>query len=88
LLIGYAFGLSFLIIAVLKPIFSDNVRLFTAHDIPMAVGARFPAPLEAPVGGYWIVPIGLALGFVILIVSHRAARGFLGWWRRRRRPPS
>jgi uncharacterized membrane protein len=84
LLIGYAIGVSFLIIAVLKPIFPDNVGIFMSQGILEGIGARFPAPPEAPLGGYWVVPIALALGFAILVAVHRGARAFLGRWRRHR----
>jgi hypothetical protein len=36
------------------------------------------------VGGYWVVPLCLGLGFVFLVVTHRCARRFLTWWRERR----
>jgi hypothetical protein len=36
------------------------------------------------VGGYWVIPIWLITGFALLFLTHRGARKFLGWWRRRR----
>ena len=46
------------------------------------VGGSSP-PAEPVRGGYWIIPIGLILGFGTLVLTHRGARAFLGWWRRR-----
>jgi hypothetical protein len=39
---------------------------------------------EHMVGGYWVIPIWLITGFALLFLTHRGARKFLGWWRRRR----
>jgi uncharacterized membrane protein len=85
LFVGYAIGASFIVIALLKPVFPDNVGLFVVDGVPHSFGALFPAPAGAEVlGGYWVVPIGLAAGLAILVATHRSARGFLAWWRERR----
>jgi len=31
-----------------------------------------------------VIPIWLVTGFVLLFLTYRGARKFLGWWRRRR----
>ena len=36
------------------------------------------------VGGYWIIPILIAVGLAVLILTQRFATGFLVWWRARR----
>ena len=86
--IGYAIGLAFVAIAILKPIFPNNVGLWVATDseLPLRLGANFPIPPgEHVVGGYWVIPIALAVGLAILVLNHRGTRGFLSWWRRRGR---
>lgn len=85
LFIGYAVGGSFLIVALLKPVFPDNVGLFVVDGVPHSFGANFPGPPGAQVlGGYWVIPISLALGLGILVLTHRGAARFLTWWRRRK----
>ena len=71
LFVGYASGIAFCAIALLKPIFPRNVGLWL--DGGIRLGAEFPAPATEPLGGYWIVPICLVLGLAILMLTHRAA---------------
>jgi hypothetical protein len=60
---GYVIGISFLLLAVLKPIVPANVGLFVVDGIPRSFGALFPPPAGAEVvGGYWVIPICLVLG--------------------------
>lgn len=78
LLFGYLAAVAFLLLAVLKPIFPDNVGLHYVNGVPTGFGGHFPLkPGEVVKGGYWIIPICLAAGLAILVVTHRAARGFL-----------
>jgi uncharacterized membrane protein len=77
---GYSIGLSFLAIALLKPIFPNNVGIWALRPggVTVAIGARFPAPDGiAPAGGYWLIPLCLLLGFGILVLMHRAARRWI-----------
>lgn len=84
LFVGYATGAAFVITAALKPIFPANVGLFVIDGIPHSFGAQFPPPRGAEVwGGYWMVPVCLAMGLAVLVVTHRGARRFLSWWRER-----
>ena len=85
LLVGYALGLGFFFVAVMKPFFPHNVGLFREgpFGLPTSFGGRFPAPSE-PVGGYWVIPLSIVLGLACLVLTHRCARGFLAWFRRRR----
>ncbi len=86
LFVGYALGLGFLAIAILKPIFPANVGLFVVNGIPRSFGAQFPPPAGAVVvGGYWIVPIAGLLGVAILVGVHAGARRVLASWLERRR---
>ena len=85
--IGYAIGVAFIAIAVLKPIFPDNVGFWVRDDAetPFRLGATFPAPAgEHLVGGYWVIPIALFLGLTVLVLNHRGTKKFLVWWRARR----
>jgi uncharacterized membrane protein len=87
LFLGYTTGLGFLSIAVMKPIFPDNVGLWV--DDGVSLGGKFPAPPDAtPLGGYWIVPMCLFVGLLLLIVTHRAARRWAGRLRDRLRERS
>jgi uncharacterized membrane protein len=83
-LVGYTSAFAFLLLAALKPIFPANVGVQTIHGWPVGIGARFPAPLDPVLGGYWIIPLCIACGLGIFVGTHRGARAFLGWWRRRR----
>lgn len=82
---GYAAGFAFLIVAVLKPIFPNNVGVIVVNGVPLAFGAQFPLPPGAVIyGGYWIIPISIAGGLAVLTVVHRGTRRFLMRWRERR----
>jgi hypothetical protein len=81
---GYAIGLAFLSIAVLKPIFPANVGLWTRNGIPIAFGGKFPAPADLEVvGGYWVIHIALVIGLAITIATHRIARRWIATLRDR-----
>jgi hypothetical protein len=82
LVVGYAIGVSLLLIGIMKPIFPDNVGFFMEGGYPVSLGAKFPADGH-PAGGSWVILIGLVFGLAALVLSHRAARRFLGWWRQR-----
>lgn len=85
LFVGYVAGLAFLAIAVLKPIFPENVGFFFVDGVPRDFGALFPAPAGSEVrGGYWVIPLALVLGLAILAATQRCSSRFLAWWRERR----
>lgn len=82
--IGYVLGAGLVIVAALKPVFPANVGLWTVDGVPRAFGAMSPAPPGAElVGGYWVIPISLTLGLLVLVGTHRAARRMLVAWRER-----
>ena len=90
LFIGYVVGAAFVILAMAKPIFPDNVGFLVpddpagfAFDLSFRGGVGPGVRHEHLVGGYWVIPICLVVGFGLLFLSHRGARKFLGWWRRR-----
>jgi uncharacterized membrane protein len=84
--VGYASAIAFFAIAILKPIFPDNVGIQFIHGIPIGIGAHFPAPPPGTElrGGYWVMPIAALCGLGILVGTHRGARAFLAKWRERR----
>ena len=85
LFMGYVVSMGFLAIAVLKPIFPNNVGFEFVHGVPVGLGAHFPVPPEVDLrGGYWIIPVAVACGMGILVGTHRGARRYLAWWRTRR----
>jgi amino acid transporter len=86
-LVGYLFGLAFLSVAVMKPLFPQNVGLWVDNDtgIPHELGGLFPPPAnQHVVGGYWIIPICLVIGLTVMVLTYRGTKRFLTWWRNRR----
>ena len=84
---AYAAGVGFIVISVLKLIFPHNVGLIVVDGVPRMFGAQFPMPPEATVyGGYWIIPLSMAVGVAVLAMTHMATRRYLASWRKRRRP--
>jgi hypothetical protein len=89
---GYFAGGVLIVLAVMKPIFPDNVGIWVGDrltsdgpDIGWRVGVNVAAASHVhDVGGYWVIPIFLTAGFGLLFLTTRGARRFLGWWRRRR----
>ncbi len=82
---AYAAGVAFIIAGLLKPIFPNNVGLFVVAGVPRSFGAQFPTPPGAIVyGGYWIIPVSIACGVAVLVLTHKAARRYLASWRKRR----
>ena len=85
--IGYTVGWAFLTVAAMKPIFPRNVGLWAddVTGVPHRFGMEFPAPAgEHDIAGYWIVPVCLVVGILIVRSTHRWARRFLSRWRERR----
>ena len=85
--IGYVVGWAFLVVAMMKPIFPHNVGLWAddATGMPHQLGVLFPAPAgEHDVAGYWLIPVCVVLGILIVRSTHRWARRFLSRWRERR----
>ena len=86
LLIGYLAGSAFVLMAALKPIFPNNTGVVLVDGAPSGIGVIGNLPPGAEIwGGYWIIPVLLALGLTLLIVTHRCATAFLVWWRAVRR---
>ena len=76
MLLGYTSGLAFLAIAVLKPIFPNNVGLWLHEGV--SLGGQFPAPPGVtPYGGYWVIPFCLLAGLLALTMTHGLARRWI-----------
>ena len=88
LLLGYLLGFGSLLTAFLKPIFPNNAGMLVVDGVPRGFGLFSDIPQGGEmVGGYWIIPILIALGLAILIITQRFATAFLVWWRARRGKP-
>ena len=84
-LIGYLTSFCFVAIAVLKPIFPNNVGVQFIHGFPVGLSAHFPVSPDMDLrGGYWIIPFALLFSLGIFVGTHRGARRYLAWWRERR----
>jgi HAAS domain-containing protein len=91
LLAGYSLGAVLVILGLMKPIFPDAIGFWVNDESPLKgfdlswrMGVGPGVRHEHLVGGYWVMPICLIAGFALLFFSHRGARTFLAWWRRRR----
>jgi uncharacterized membrane protein len=85
--VGYTVGWSFLVLALMKPIVPANVGLWAddATGLPRGLGMEFPVPPgRHDIAGYWLIPVAIALGILIVRSTHRWARLFLASWRERR----
>jgi hypothetical protein len=87
LLVGYLVSFAFIALAVMKPIFPENVGFEYVHGFPIGFGAQFPVKPGLVVAGYWMIPVCLLSGLGIFVGTHRGARKFLAWWRASRMPP-
>jgi hypothetical protein len=92
ILIGYAFAVGGLIIAVGKVVFPAYTGFWYRDGYSGSLGTWptnlsinfWPPPGEQPAGGYWVVVIGVLMGVFFFTVTHRSARRFLAWFRGRR----
>ena len=88
LFVGYAMGIAFIIIAILKPIFPNNVGFWmTPNGILVSSGVNFPAVREGLVfhTSYWIIPGALLMGLVLVLGTHVLARRWSAWFRTRQK---
>ena len=85
LFVAYVVAFACFAIALLKPIFPNNVGIQFVHGVPIGPAALFPVEPGVDLrGGYWVIPIALAIGLAIFVATQRGARRFLAWWRNRR----
>jgi uncharacterized membrane protein len=81
--IGYITSFAFLAIAILKPIFPNNVGIQFVHGVPVGLSAHFPAAGADLRGGYWVVPLAALCALGVFTGTHRGARRFIAWMRNR-----
>lgn len=86
--VGWTTGVSFLAVSVVKVIFPNNVGVFTRDGAFVGAGAQFwlPPGTVAHPFGYWVIPVAIVLGLLILVGTQRASRRILSWMRSRRQP--
>jgi amino acid transporter len=93
ILVGYATSAVGVIFAVAKVVFPEYTGFWYRGGYSGSFGQwptslsinPWPAPGEHPVGGYWVVLIGVLMAVFFFAVTHRGARKFLAWIHRRRR---
>ncbi len=87
-LIGYAFGVSFFLAALLKPFNPHGVGLWYGNDpfeFSLHVGGfTGPAGAERELLGWWLVPVGFSLGGGTILLTTRFALWSLQRLRRSR----
>jgi uncharacterized membrane protein len=81
-LTGYGMALSFLVSALMKPIFPDHVGAWLG-DGGFSMGMMVPAPHRTEILGWWIIPIGLVAGTLLIIATTRFLRWMLRFAARR-----
>jgi Protein of unknown function (DUF1700) len=91
-IIGYGTGISFFLVGLLKPLHPDTAGLWVwrnSGDIIYSVRLGFatPPPGATELLGWWITPIGLSLGFgLVMLTTHFALRGVRQYRRSRELP--
>ena len=85
LLAGYVMAISFFLAALVKPIAPHRVGLWrlAADEISLRIGLiAAPPPGSEELLGWWIVPIGLAAGLLVLWLTPRFGRWAIRHFRR------
>jgi uncharacterized membrane protein len=87
LFVGYAMGAAFVFVAIMKPIFPNNVGFWmTPNGMLVTSGVNFPAVRGGLVfhTTYWIIPGALLIGLGLLLLTHMLARRWIAGLRNRR----
>lgn len=85
LLIGYVLSVGFLLIAILKPIFPNNVGVFTVNGEFRGSGIEIDLPPGTVVShGWWLALFGLVAGSLLFWLSRWGTRAYLARVRHRR----
>jgi uncharacterized membrane protein len=85
LLCGYLLSAAFLLVAMLKPIFPNNVGVFTVDGEFRGSGFEPYLPPGTVVShGWWLALIGVIAGSILLWLTHRGTKAYLGRVRLRR----
>lgn len=82
---GYIMSIAFLLVAILKPIFPDNVGVFTVNGEFRGSGIEpFLEPGTVVSHGWWLAGFGLIAGSILLWLTRLGTRAYLARVRRRR----
>lgn len=85
LLCGYLISIAMLLVAVLKPVFPNNVGVFTVNGEFLGVGLQIRLPPGTVVSYGWLVPlVSAVVGSLGFWLTHRGTRAYLRRVRRRR----
>jgi uncharacterized membrane protein len=85
LLCGYVLSAGFLLVAILKPIFPDNVGVFTVNGELRGSGFEPNLPPGTVVShGWWLALISVITGSILLWLTHRGTKAYLARVRHRR----
>jgi uncharacterized membrane protein len=90
--IGYLIAAVFVAIALLKPVHPHTAGLWASSDagalhLTLQLGFEPPPASARELLGWWIVPIGLAFGYGLLVATSRLAVSAVRALRGRRRLP-
>jgi len=89
-LVGYFLGVAFILCALLKPIHPQSAGLWSFRDssgdlqLSLRLGFGSTPAGGRDVLGWWIVPVGLLVGFGLMILTTRFATWCLRLYRRSR----
>ncbi|HET7206611.1 MAG TPA: hypothetical protein VFI95_08530 [Terriglobales bacterium] len=92
-IVGYLIGISFILVAILKPFHPHNAGLWRLPsppgDFTVSLRLGFESP---PIGGHellgwWIVPIGWIVGYALLLSTTALALWFVKKYRQSHRLP-
>jgi uncharacterized membrane protein len=85
-ILGYATGVAFLLLALLKPFFPANTGLWVGPD-QFAFSFRMGATMSNPASpvhevlGWWLIPVCLTLGSLSLVLTTKLLQFLMGRFR-------
>lgn len=86
LLCGYLLSIAFLLVALLKPIFPNNVGVFTLNGEFRGSGFEPNLPPGTVVShGWWLAGFSIVVGSLLLLLTHRGTKAYLARVRNRSR---
>ena len=83
--VGYAFGAGLVLVGLIKPIAPAHSGLWMRNGVPVSSGALvvIPPPPAHEVLGWWLIPIALTLGVLIILgttfIVRHGLRRFPSW---------
>ena len=68
---GYAFGIGFLLVGIIKPLAPAHTGLWLQNGVVVSSGALvvIPPPPAHEVLGWWLIPVALVLGTLVSLVT-------------------